>query len=71
MPEWFKGAIPKDAKAVADNLELWCHDKRVVKNGFLIRALERAAEELRSLIKQRAHLEDQVRQLRDENERRF
>ncbi|MEL6587728.1 MAG: hypothetical protein AAFQ50_13885 [Pseudomonadota bacterium] len=71
MPEWFKGAIPKHPKDVADNLELWCLDKRVEKNGFLVRALERAAEELRSLIKQRAHLEDQVRQLRDENERRF
>ncbi|MGB3408603.1 MAG: hypothetical protein WBA67_14050 [Jannaschia sp.] len=63
---WFRGAIPRDDAAVADNLDLWRQDEKVSKNGFLVRALARAAGTIRGLIAERDSLAGRVADLEAE-----
>ncbi len=66
MSGWFRGAIPPDDAAVADNLDLWRQDRAVSKNGFLVRALARASRSIRDLIAERDRLRQRVAQLEAE-----
>lgn len=68
MSDWFRGAIPRDAQAVADNLDLWEKSSTIKGNGYLRRALRRAVGTLREVLAERDALQARVRELEGEAE---
>ena len=68
MSERWKGAIPRTARDVADNLDLWAKAERIACDAFFRRAVSRGAATIRELADERDRLAARVQELEGERE---